>query len=1181
MSCASFATFRSLFLPLLAATVRCGRGFSGERRGRASWLVGLLLCCWPAVAVAQRELKDIPSPDPELERKTFVVAEGFEVNLWAADPLMAKPIQMNFDAQGRLWVASSEVYPQIKPGQVANDKILVLADTDHDGTADQTRVFADGLLIPTGIAPGDGGAYVANSTDLIHLRDRDGDGRADESRIVLSGFGTEDTHHLLHTLRWGHDGCLYMNQSIYIHSHVETPYGVRRLNGGGIWRFRPETLQLDILCSGFVNPWGHHFDAWGRNFATDGAYGEGINYVFPGAVYVTAPGAKRIVAGLNPGSPKHCGLEIASGRHLPPEWQGAMLTNDFRAHRVCRFTVTEDPAGFSSRQEVEVIRSNHVAFRPIDVKMGPDGAIYIADWYNPIIQHGEVDFRDPRRDHVHGRIWRVTAKGRDPLRLPNLVSASTTELLDHLRAPEEWVRLHAKLTLKSRGAEVLPALADWLKGLSPQTPEFEHHRLEGLWLYQTLDVVNEPLLRQLLASPDGRVREAAMRVVGLWLPRLETPLAYLRAGVADEQSRVRLEAVRVLAQVPTTEAALTVAQALDKPVDRFLDFALWQTFRDLEPAWLPAVRSGEFSFGGRVDHLTYALQAVEAPGVVAPLLELFRKNQVAPQQVDRVLTLIATLGGPPELGAILDLVLDSQTKLSAEVRASLLRSLAETSQQRRVKPAGDLGRVVELLRAEQPEVRAEAARAAGAWKVAAARPVLLAWAGAAEQDAAVNEAMWRSALDSLALLGGADNVAALAGFSAPPHSFDRRHAAVVALARLDVPQAADLAAELLRDWPLGANPLGLIASLTGQKGGTEALTAALRTRRLSPDVAKLVLRAVQNAPSPSNELLAAVRSAGGLESAGWKLTPELVAQLVAEAGKSGDPRRGEAVFRRQDLQCLKCHSLGGAGGRVGPDLASIGASAQPDYLVESLLTPNAKVKEAFNAVLVETDEGKVLTGLVVRETKTELVLRDAEDRQVTIPVSAIESKRDSRSLMPDGSVDGLTRPELVDLVRYLSELGKVGDFAVGRARVARRWQTLTWSQAAHQLLNRTSYDSAAHEHPALNWQPVYATVGGELPLADLPRFQIHGNVPPATFVRTQLEVTAAGPIELRFGDPTGLALWLDGKPTPLTAQRTSELSVGIHTLVLAIDHSARQQGVRIELVESPSGSGKAEWIGGK
>ena len=267
----------------------------------------LLVLLLVAPLSAQRDAP-VPDPDPELERKTFVVADGFEVNLFAADPLLAKPIQMNFDPAGRLWVASSEAYPQIKPGQKQNDKIIILEDTRGVGRADKTTVFAEGLLIPTGLAPGDGGVYVVDSTDLLHLSSSKGDGKADRRRVVLSGFGTEDTHHLVHTLRWGPDGMLYFNQSIYIHSNIETPYGPRRLGGGGIWQYRPETQQLEVFARGWYNAWGHHFDRWGQSFLTDGANGEGINYVVPGAYYPAAVGATQILHGLNPGSPKHCGL---------------------------------------------------------------------------------------------------------------------------------------------------------------------------------------------------------------------------------------------------------------------------------------------------------------------------------------------------------------------------------------------------------------------------------------------------------------------------------------------------------------------------------------------------------------------------------------------------------------------------------------------------------------------------------------------------------------------------------------------------------------------------------------------------------------------------------------------------------------------------------------------------------
>ncbi|MEI6325285.1 MAG: PVC-type heme-binding CxxCH protein, partial [Gemmataceae bacterium] len=348
--------------------------------------------------LAQRNALLQVETDPEKERATFQVAPGFQVNLFAADPILAKPIQMAWDSKGRLWVACSETYPQIKPGQTANDKIVVLEDTDGDGKADKTTVFAEGLLIPTGIEPDGNGVYVADSTELVYLQDTDGDGKADKRTVVLSGFGTEDTHHLLHTIRFGPDCRLYFNQSIYIHSHLETPHGPKRLGGGGTWAMRTKSLELDILMRGLVNAWGLCWDDNGQVFETDGAGGEGINYIFQGGWYFTAVGARRTFPGLNPGSPKYCGLERITGNHLPEGWNGALITNDFRGHRVCGYRLSEDGAGYQAKESVELIRSSHPAFRPIDVRQGPDGAIYLADWFNPIIQHGEVDFRDPRRD---------------------------------------------------------------------------------------------------------------------------------------------------------------------------------------------------------------------------------------------------------------------------------------------------------------------------------------------------------------------------------------------------------------------------------------------------------------------------------------------------------------------------------------------------------------------------------------------------------------------------------------------------------------------------------------------------------------------------------------------------------------------------------------------------------------
>ena len=227
----------------------------------------------------------------------------FRFSILAADPMIQKPIQMNWDAKGRLWCATSETYPQLVPGKTPNDKIFVLEDTTGSGKADRSTIFADGLFLPTAVSPGDGGVYVTNSTEILHLSDTTGSGKADQRRVVLAGFGTEDTHHIDHTLRWGPDGKLYFLQSIYIHSHLETPHGLKTLLASGVWRLDTRTLDLDVYSRGLVNPWGIVWDKWGQTFETDGAGPDGITFAFPGACFMSAAGVENVMSGLIPGSP--------------------------------------------------------------------------------------------------------------------------------------------------------------------------------------------------------------------------------------------------------------------------------------------------------------------------------------------------------------------------------------------------------------------------------------------------------------------------------------------------------------------------------------------------------------------------------------------------------------------------------------------------------------------------------------------------------------------------------------------------------------------------------------------------------------------------------------------------------------------------------------------------------------
>jgi glucose/arabinose dehydrogenase len=456
-------------------------------------------------SVGAGQASGTPQPVP-----TFTVAEGFEVSLFAENPMLFKPIQMNWDPQGRLWVASSRVYPQIRPGQEAEDSVIVLEDTDGDGVAEKSTVFADGLLIPTSVVPdGKGGCYVGASHQLLHFEDTDGDGRSDRRTVTLSSFGTEDTHHNLHTLRWGYDGHLYMNQSIYTHTPVETPFGVRRLNSAGIWRFNPETWQFEIFTRGGCNPWGHHWDQFGNHFFTDGAGFKGIYHAMEGATYFTYSDMRREAESISPGNyPKFCSLEVVHSPAFPADWQGQVVTCDFRAHRVVRFGLQDVGSSFRTVEMPDLARSTNVTFRPIDLRFGPDGALYIADWSNPIIQHGEVDFRDPRRDKEHGRIWRVAMKGGAGDRSRrDLTKLGTPELLSLTLSKNGWDQEQARLVLRNRGAgAVLPASLAWLgQQKDPRA------KLEVMWLHEAFEKPAPGMVKELAGSADERLRTAAAR----------------------------------------------------------------------------------------------------------------------------------------------------------------------------------------------------------------------------------------------------------------------------------------------------------------------------------------------------------------------------------------------------------------------------------------------------------------------------------------------------------------------------------------------------------------------------------------------------------------------------------------------------------------------------------------------
>ncbi|MCB1124109.1 MAG: dehydrogenase, partial [Verrucomicrobiae bacterium] len=509
--------------------------------------------------------------------------------------------------------------------------------------------------IPTAVLANPEGVYVGNSTEMLFFTDEDDDGVADSRRVLYSGFGTEDTHHIIHTLRQGPAGRVYFNQSIYTHSHVETPYGYRDLQAGGVWQFRPETLELEVYARGMWNSWGLQFDRWGQSFQSDGAGFEGLGYSFPGAAFVRAEGYDKYIRNLNPGQPKLCGLEIIDSPQFPDAWQGLLVTCDFRGNRINSFRLTDSNSGFISTQQKDLVTSTHGAFRPIDLQHGPDGALFIADWYNPIIQHGEVDFRDERRDHTHGRIWRVTAKDRPLLKRIDFPAASLSTLLDNLKADNSFYRDHAKRELKQRGAKaVLPALKDWVGGLDTADPRYENYLSEALWVTQALDQVDYPLLEKLLDSENFKIRALAVRVLEERPTRFASIYDRMAKMIVDRAPRVRNEAIQVLRKLNTEEAAKLVVRVLDYPLDENLDFSLWNAMRQLKEIWLPSAEKDPLFFGANLEYLLFSIRAVEDAEAVAPLEALWNEGGISAEYRPGAMELLAERGSSRMMAAVLE-----------------------------------------------------------------------------------------------------------------------------------------------------------------------------------------------------------------------------------------------------------------------------------------------------------------------------------------------------------------------------------------------------------------------------------------------------------------------------------------------------------------------------------------------
>ena len=1105
--------------------------------------------------------------NPEDEIKTFKLPDDLEVSVFASEPMVINPTNMNWDREGRLWVCCTPNYPQIAPGHLANDYIVVLEDTDKDGKADKRTVFVDGLLIPTAVIPGDGGVYVANSTEFVHYKDTNGDGKADQKKVILSGFGTEDTHHILHTPRWGQDGMLYINQSIYIHSHVETPYGVKRLMAGGIWQYDPHTEKLEIFSYGLINSWGHQMDKWGQSFATDGAGGEGINYVFPEVAQRTAYRTKHILPGMNPGQPKHCGFEIISGTHFPEKYRGLFLANDFRGHRTNVFRVQDSGSGYISKQQPDLIGTGHVGidrsgkgggFRPVDVKMGPDGAVYLADWSNIIIQHGEVDFRDERRDQVHGRIWRITAKDRKLDTFPKISGQSISSLLEMLKSPKRFVVDMAKRELVERGAEkLMPELKKWTSSLT-KNKEGDYLRLQALWLQQSVNVCNESLLNELLRNEDGKIRAAAVRVVRHFHERLPNTDALLKTAVLDSHPRVRLEAVTALRLRKSTKATEIAVLALDKEMDSVLEYSLTLTLQKLKPFWV-----GKTTFGGKISHIAYAVKATKSTEALSSLFDAYKAGKIAKDKEAAVLQTVASLGGKNELKVLIDALGQSMT---VESQLAVLKAVNSNPDTRR-KPNSNFKSLTGLLNSGNEKVAVEAALLVGNWKIGSQLPSLKGLTNNESPDIA------KAAIKGIAGIGGKPASKELVNIIKNSGKKHSKVEAMTGLVNIDLNLASSLLLDLFQSMDDKVDLAPVFDAFIRIKGGSNKLKTAL-TGKTIPEFAALAgVRQANTSGQKLDDLVKVLSTAGKLKPMKQILTAEEMTQMVKDVNTKGNPVLGEHIYRRKALACVNCHAIGGAGPKIGPDLISIGASAPVDYIIESILQPAKKIKEGYHMTMVATKDGKMISGTEISAGKKEVVIRDAAG-QLHIVASANIKKRDiiPFSMMPPGLTATLNNDEFIHLIAFLANLGKEGAFKLPTNAYLRTLKfTPTSKKTISDLTKRKpEFLKKFNDFP---WQKAYSKVNGFIPLND-------GSTIDKTPVITRFDVkmTSGGKVGIKVSDNSRIHFRdYTGAPIRVHSDNIAyiEYNKGTYPIFMIVYPNTKVNEIRLELVEVEGSAGRA------
>ena len=933
------------------------------------------------------------SPAQSLQRMS--VPDGFRVELVAAEPDLVNPIAMCFDDRGRIWVTESVEYPR-KPAGPGRDRVKVLEDTDRDGRADKVTVFADGLNIPTGVAIGYGGVWVLNAPDLLFLREQGG--KETSREVVLTGFGRTDTHELPNSLTWGPDGWLYGLNGVFNQSRVRSNRGREYQFNCALWRVHPRTREFQIVAEGTSNPYGLAWDVEGS------ALVEACHWANDHLFHFVETGQYQRQAGTFPpftipigsitdhGHQKtaYCGLAFLDTDAYPAQFRERVVVGNIHGGAINVDRLQRDGATYLAQGEADLLKGNDAWFMPVALKIGPDGCLYVLDWYDRY--HCSQDAaRDPEGvDRLKGRLYRL--RYGNTVRAPSLDLATLTDdqLIARLASGNIYLRETAQrlLTERSSRAELQAKLQQQvLDGAGERKA-----RLHALWALIGGGALEPQFHLKVLAHGDPAYRAWGVRAAG-------------NAGVVPPPIRER---VAQLARDPSPDVALQVAIASRKIEGLDALPVLWEVLAYCgQDKLIPSIVWNNLQPLLETDSPRFVSRAA-ATESWAPALSV-----LAPQVVDRMLS--ARQPATDSIGMFIQLLADRQDARAKDCLSVVSAKLEGLSRPLTLQLTTALKPVLQKILAGDTN--------APVWLVA---QLLAARLGLAQMDVGAVRARFVAAeqpeaarlqsLEALIAFGDPKMLATLPEVLRTGGA-DWGRQVVAKLGRSEDARLADLLLGSYATLPPELQPLVIELLMQREPWARKVLDAVL-TNALPRDVLHANhLRKILD--SNDREAIWAVEKAFGSIRQERSPERERIVQEMAVSLREhlGDPERGQVVFRNL---CAQCHTIYGQGGKVGPDLTANGR-ASFDQLLSSVFDPSLVIGPGYQVTTVVTKDGRNLTGLIAEDNEQRVVIRLAGEGEETIPRQLIKYTRASKlSMMPEGIETWVPKKDLADLFAFLA-----------------------------------------------------------------------------------------------------------------------------------------------------------------